>query len=671
MIIKGRGFIMRKNTKTQMGKPIVLTSCDPLLWTQVAEAKQHFIKTGEMPDYASFIPDEIVDMWHRSVKYGIRYADRICVPRLTQDEFAILKEKKKLFIDVATEFISEFQEILEGTDFTMSITDENGVLLTKMKNSDMIWRDDLTLHIGDIWSEKYVGCTAHTTALAFNRPVQIIGPVNFNKVLESNLSSAAPIFNEYGDTVGSIRLIQKNADITRLMTHTLGWVTSVATAISSHLKLLRRDKRLKLMDSTLDATFSYLEKGYVSIDEDGYIININKVAEQFLESNKETSGKTIYSFVEDPEPIKNALKTGRPVCDQLMCLTSGETPEVLCNIQPFHGDRKKHAQGAIIRLTKKAANAKVGSNPSCLNEMTFEKIIGQCPAMENLKSTAKLVSRNPINILLLGESGTGKELFAQAIHNFYYKAGPFVAINCAAIPANLIESELFGYEPGAFTGASKGGRKGKIEMANGGTLFLDEIGDMPLELQPVLLRVLEEKRVTRIGGDKSIPVDFRVVSATNQSLGSGLLCEKFRQDLYFRLAVVNLDLPPLRERGEDVLLLADHFIRDTCNIFNMQVRVLAPETEHVLMDYNWPGNVRQLQNAMMYAVTISTDRVILPENLPKEINAQSAVKLSGKLDKIKDMEKDMILKTIDELGSAKAAAKHLGISRATLYRKIK
>lgn len=662
---------MRKNTKTQMGKPIVLTSCDPLIWKQVAEAKQHLMKTGEMPDYADFIPDEIVDMWQRSIKYGVNYEDRVCVPSLTEEEFAILTEKKKLFIDVATEFISEFQEILVGTDFTMSITDENGVLLTKMRNSDMIWRDDLSLEIGDIWSEKYVGCTAHTTALAFNRPVQIIGPVNFYKVLESNLSSAAPIFNEYGDTIGSIRLIQRNADITRLMTHTLGWVTSVATAISSHLKLLRRDKRLKLMDSTLDATFSYLEKGYVSIDEDGYIININKVAEQFLRSDKDTSNKTIYSFVEDSEPIRNALKTGRPVCDQLMCLTSGETSEVFCNIQPFHGDRKKHAQGAIIRLTKKSSNTKIGSNPSCISEMTFEKIIGQCPAMDNLKSTAKLVSRNPINILLLGESGTGKELFAQAIHNYYYKAGPFVAINCAAIPSNLIESELFGYEPGAFTGASKGGKKGKIEMANGGTLFLDEIGDMPLELQPVLLRVLEEKRVTRIGGDKSIPVDFRVVSATNQSIGSGLLCENFRQDLYFRLAVVNLDLPPLRERGEDILVLADHFIRHTCNIFNMPVRVLAPETEHILMDYNWPGNVRQLQNAMMYAVTISADKVIMPENLPKEINAQSALKLGGKLDTIKDMEKDMILKTIDELGSAKAAAKHLGISRATLYRKIK
>jgi len=654
-----------------MGKPIVLSSCDPLMWKRVSEAKKVLIETGKLPKDIDFIPPEIQDMWQRSISYGIKYDEPICVPHMTKEEFSVLSERKRLFIDVATEFIGEFQEILEGTDFTMSITDENGVLLTKMKNSDIIWRNDLVLNIGDIWNEKYVGCTAHTTSLAFNRPVQIIGPVNFCKTLESNLSSAAPIFNEYGDMIGSIRLIQKNADVTRLMTHTLGWVTSVATAISSHIKLLRRDKRLKIMDSTLDATFSYLEKGYVSIDEDGYIVNINKVAEQFLGINKDHNKKTIYSFFEDPDPIKNALKTGRSVCDQNMRLTSGETDDLVCNIQPFHGDRKKHAQGAIVRLTKKAHNTRIGSGTSCMTEMTFEKIIGQCPAMENLKSTAKLVSRNPINILLLGESGTGKELFAQAIHNYYYKSGPFVAINCAAIPANLIESELFGYESGAFTGASKGGRKGKIEMANGGTLFLDEIGDMPIELQPVLLRVLEEKRVTRIGGDRSIPVDFRIVSATNQSIGNAFLCESFRQDLYFRLAVVNLDLPPLRERGEDVLLLADHFIRNTCEIFNMPVRILAPETEHILMNYKWPGNVRQLQNAMMYAVTVAPDKVILPENLPKEIVAKSSRKMGGKLDAIKGIEKDLILKTIDETGTAKEAAKQLGISRATLYRKIK
>jgi transcriptional regulator with PAS, ATPase and Fis domain len=661
---------MRKNKKTQLGKPILLSSCDPEVWNMVAEAKQVLIRTGEIPDYADFIPEEIVDMWKASINYGIKWDDDICVPRLDEAELAALSERKRLFIDVAAEFIGEFQSILEDTDFTMSITDENGVLLSKTKNSDRLWSKYLKLDIGDIWSEKYVGCTAHTLALTYNRPVQIIGPVNYYKLLESNLSSAAPIFNEYGDTIGTIRLVQKNADITRLMTHTLGWVTSVATAISSHMKLLRRDKRLKLMDSTLDATFAYAEKGYVSIDEDGYIININKIAEQLLDIKKADSKRTFFSLMTDPEPIINALKTGRPACELRMCLTSDETQELLCNIQPFHGDRKKHAQGAIVRITKKEDVARIGGG-RCDAEITFDRIIGSCLAMERVKETAKMVSRNPINILLLGESGTGKEVFAQAIHNFYFKSGPFVAINCAAIPVNLIESELFGYEKGAFTGAAVNGKKGKIEMANGGTLFLDEIGDMPVELQPVLLRVLEEKRVTRIGGDKSIPVDFRIISATNQSIGSGALCETFRQDLYFRLAVVNLELPPLRERGDDVLLLAEHFIRSTCNNFNMPTRTLSPDTEQILMGYNWPGNVRQLQNAMMYAVTVSDGKVIIPEHLPKELLDMSQHKLNGKLDAIKNIEKDMILKTIDELGSAKEAAKQLGISRATLYRKIK
>ncbi len=661
---------MRKNNKTQLAKPIVLTSCDPEVWKQVSEAKQTLIDTGSLPKYADFIPREIISMWERSIKYGIKYDDPIVVPHLSDEELSILKERKKLFIDVATEFIEEFQEILEGTDFTMSITDENGVFLSKTKNSDRIW-PQLNMQIGDIWNEKYVGCTAHTTALAFNRPVQMIGPANFYKFLESNLSSAAPIFNEYGDTIGSIRLIQRNAEISKLMTHTLGWVTSVASAITSQMKLLRRDKRLKLMNSTLKATFAHVEDGYISIDEAGYIININKEAEKLLSSYKDNSKKTIYSFLQDPEPLQNSMKTGRALMEQPLCLKSDETQKIFADIEPFHGDKRKHAQGAIIRIKKKAANTRFEQSNANTN-ITFDRIIGKCQAIETLKDTAKLVSKTPINVLLLGESGTGKEVFAQAIHNYYYKTGPFVAINCAAIPANLIESELFGYEPGAFTGADKAGRKGKIEMANGGTLFLDEIGDMPLELQPVLLRVLEEKRVTRIGSSRSIPVDFRVISATNKPMCGSLMGKQFRQDLYYRLSVVNLEMPPLRERGSDILLLADHFIRNTCGNFNMPARVLTPETEKILTEYPWPGNVRQLQNAMMYAVTVSSEHEIHPKDLPSDIaSPANTVTVTGKLDAVKGMEKDIILKTIKDLGSAKEAARQLGISRATLYRKIK
>ena len=659
---------MKKKSQIWQLKPIVLTSCDPEVWRKVTEAKQTLIETGKLPDDAAFIPEEIIEMWTRSIRCGIRWDNPIKVPKLSESDFERIKEKKSLFIEVATGFIKEFQEILEGTDFTMSITDENGILLSKTNNSDRIW-NDFMLEIGDIWSEEYVGCTAHTLALAYSRPIQIMGPANFYKFLESNLSSAAPIFNEYGETIGSIRLVQRNADITRMMTHTLGWVTSVASAISSQLKLFRRDKRLKLMNSTLKATFAHIEDGYISIDDSGRIININKEAARLL--NLSSDAKiNLFTILSDSTALINALHTGRAVLDQNLMLKTDSSEHFIVDIDPFHGDRLKHAQGAVIRIRKKTESVTT-EDSARVPSITFDRIIGKSQIMETLKDTAKMVSRKPINILLLGESGTGKEVFAQAIHNFYYKSGPFVAINCASIPANLIESELFGYESGAFTGAEKTGRKGKIEYANGGTLFLDEIGDMPPALQPVLLRVLEEKRVTRIGGNKSVPVDFRIISATNKSLCGNFTEDKFRQDLYFRLAVVKLELPPLRERGEDILLLADNFIKSTCNNFNMPVCTLAGETEKILMEFPWPGNVRQLQNAMIYAVTVAAGRVITPKDLPHDITGGVKYSLSNKLDALKDLEKDVILKTIKELGNATEAAKTLGISRATLYRKIK
>jgi transcriptional regulator with PAS, ATPase and Fis domain len=499
----------------------------------------------------------------------------------------------------------------------MSLTDENGVLLTKARNSDRIW-PDMSVQIGDVWSEENVGCTAHNLALAYNRPVQIIGPVNFLKILDNNLSSAAPIFNEYGDTVGSIRLIQRNADTSRLMTHTLGWVTSVASAITNQLKLFRRDKRLQLMNSTLKAAFAHAEEGYISIDEAGYIVHINKEASRILNIKQERKKTNLYNLLEDWSPISNALESGRAIVSQPLHV-KGDSPSILhADIEPFHGDRKKHAHGAILRLSAKADSTKV--NPLQLSPaISFNSIIGKCSAIEALKDTARIVSQRPINILLLGESGTGKEVFAQAIHNSYNKTAPFIAINCASIPANLIESELFGYEGGSFTGADKDGKIGKIECANGGTLFLDEIGDMPLDLQPVLLRVLEEKRITRVGGRQSIPVDFRIISATNRPLYDDILRKQFRQDLYFRLAVVNLEIPPLREREEDILLMADNFIKDTCAKFNIPLCALSKTVEKILLEYSWPGNIRQLQNAMIYAVTMARERVIHPENLPQDI----------------------------------------------------
>jgi transcriptional regulator with PAS, ATPase and Fis domain len=288
------------------------------------------------------------------------------------------------------------------------------------------------------------------------------------------------------------------------------------------------------------------------------------------------------------------------------------------------------------------------------------------------------------NILIQGESGTGKEMFAQAIHHESRSSGPFVAVNCGAIPANLIESELFGYEGGSFTGAERRGRAGKLELADGGTLFLDEIGDMPLELQPVLLRVLEEKRLMRIGGNRYVPVNFRLITATNKNLYEQVENNQFRQDLYYRLKVLQIDIPPLRDRSSDILELANYFIRVIAQKQLIVPPVLSDLATIYLLNYHWPGNVRQLENSMLYAVNVCEDNIIRPEDLPQEItsgidlnlpvNTGTQLHMAQPLTNLsmKDMERIMITQALEQTKyNVSEAAVLLGMSRSTLYRKIK
>lgn len=312
----------------------------------------------------------------------------------------------------------------------------------------------------------------------------------------------------------------------------------------------------------------------------------------------------------------------------------------------------------------------------------FNKIIGESEAIKKAVKLARKFAQSRENILLTGESGTGKEIFAEAIHQYYCPDGPFVVVNCAAMPRDLIASELFGYEGGSFTGAERRGRPGKIELADGGIFFLDEIGDMPLELQPVLLRVLENKQVTRIGGCTAKKVDFRLIAATNQNLYQMVLENKFREDLYYRLSVLNIHIPPLRERKEDIILLCDYFIEEYCQETGRPRPQLSRETVEYILAYDWPGNVRQLKNAMIYAVNVCQGQIITPQDLPQNIILDKVrhrlypshfpVDSIGELLQISHLEKTAIQTALTYTNRCvPEAAKLLGLSRSTLYRKIK
>ncbi|WP_162991018.1 sigma-54-dependent Fis family transcriptional regulator [Biomaibacter acetigenes] len=313
---------------------------------------------------------------------------------------------------------------------------------------------------------------------------------------------------------------------------------------------------------------------------------------------------------------------------------------------------------------------------------SFEDIIGNCQSMRAVKDLAKEIANSVSTVLLLGETGTGKELFARAIHCSSSRHNkPFIAINCGAIPDTLLESELFGYEDGTFTGGRHGGKPGKFEMANGGTIFLDEIGDLPLYLQVKLLRVIQEKEIERLGSSKTLPINVRIIAATHKNLEKMVRQGEFREDLYYRLNVIPIYIPPLRERADDIPLLIEHMIKKYSNLLSKNITGISDKAMKALMNYEWPGNIRELENCIEYAINIEKDTVINLSSLPSKLlqktistncEKNDAKPFREKIDNVEKSEIITLLEKYKDMANVKEkVAQELGISRATLYRRLR
>jgi two-component system response regulator HydG len=310
---------------------------------------------------------------------------------------------------------------------------------------------------------------------------------------------------------------------------------------------------------------------------------------------------------------------------------------------------------------------------------SYEGIVGRSQAIQKLCDLIERVAPSTSSVLIIGETGTGKELTARAIHNRSHRRNhPFVAINCAAIPEALLESDLFGHTRGSFTGASST-RKGLLQAAHGGTVFFDEIGDMPLGLQAKLLRAFQERKVRPVGSDQEVPIDIRVMSATHEDLEKAMAEGRFREDLLYRLNVIRLDVPPLSKRGNDVLLIARHYLRRFADENGKAILGFAPGAIQKLVAYNWPGNVRELSNCIERAVALSTREVLLEEDLPEKIRrytptVDAVLPRRGPpsaLIPLAEVERRYILQVLDIVGGNKArASRILGLDRKTLYRKL-
>ncbi|OME95998.1 sigma-54-dependent Fis family transcriptional regulator [Paenibacillus amylolyticus] len=427
------------------------------------------------------------------------------------------------------------------------------------------------------------------------------------------------------------------------------------------------------------------------------------------------TGETVYRKQHQPRPDLFALINARPVQldGHIVGAVAAEvdiTTEIRLHQELLHMTSKvQHLEKAVARLRPEL-------DP-------FARIKGSSPVIKQCMETIRKISTTSATVLILGESGTGKELFAKAIHDLReLQTAPFIAINCGAIPASLFESELFGYEKGAFSGADPKGKKGKIELAEGGTLFLDEIGEMPLELQVKLLRVLQEKSYFPVGGTRMKQADCRIIAATNQNLMSMIARNQFREDLYYRLNVINLVIPPLRMRKEDIYELTQTFLQEFSLLYNRHIELVPPEVFKLLFQYDWPGNVRELRNVIERLTILTTDGEVKQEYLPDTLTSltmqeQSEIQLASGIhshanneyqqrqdsagaeqeprtfanvdeskpsddpelvsgvtyqQKLDTYEAQLLIQYLKAAsGNKRTLAKQLGISRATLYNRMK
>ncbi|MBO1307112.1 sigma 54-interacting transcriptional regulator [Enterococcus sp. 669A] len=499
-------------------------------------------------------------------------------------------------------------------------------------------------------------------------PIRSIIEASFDAVFPLD-----PLEKALNMTEGCLPVIKEDRTLIGIITR-----TDLLKAKSVEMDTVKHSlNSMSILQQVLDNSY----EGIVVVDQNGLITDINSAYCRILGKNRE---EVLHQPVE--EVIENTqlhliCKNGKEERDQIQRIHDKEM--VVHRVPLFEKNQLIGAMGIIIHrsieemyhLTDKMTTKEAAQHlPIKHSSDALAKIVGNSPKTAQLKHRMKRMAALPSNVLITGESGTGKELYAQTLHALSpVSDGPFIAINCSAIPDNLLESELFGYVEGSFTGALKGGKKGKFELAENGTIFLDEIGDMPLLMQAKILRVLQERTIEPVGGTFSKKVNARVIAATNQHLEEKIAKKEFREDLFYRLNVLTLELPSLRQNKADVPLLLEYYLTFFASEFQLKEPLLSPKAREVLLTYDFPGNIRELTNLCEALVGMSEGGYIHLSDLPERIrNFAKPSQPSKLLEQKGDAERELILSTLDSVNYNKTiCAEKLGIQRSTLYNKMK
>jgi len=628
------------------------------------KVRLHYFASGEID---RSVRDEISASWQRCRAAGLE-------PESGRHRFlegAELERKLRhnaYLLRIAIPVIETVQrQLTNGSCLCATyLTDNEGIVLHFSANEllgDSI--QEMQLRIGSVWSEETVGTNAISLALLYDRQFYTYASEHY---LDSHVifnCVTAPVHNNDGETVGAITVtFYKDFYNDFLM-------ALIATAAALIEKQFLNIRNTAIIDYTLNDA----SDGVLILDSKARLMQINRRFRQLInEPSLPVASLDIYSLFRDVD-FKNIWRCQNLHTSVGETFLSFRNLELRVSLDVYRIENYGTIDGYLI-VCRDVSDIIAMSQQFAGSHTTFsfETIITRNRVMLEIIEQCRQVSDQRVPILLEGESGTGKEVFAQAIHNASHRKNkPFVAVNCAALPISLVESELFGYEKGSFTDGLSTGKAGKFEMANGGTIFLDEIGELPLDVQAKLLRVLDNYRITRIGGRTEKKLDIRVIAATNRDLYAQVQSRTFREDLFYRINVMNFTLPPLSQRKEDIPLLIAYFI-DQLNMENRGIsKRISDACIHALSERSWKGNVRELQNAVTRAYYLCGESVITTTHLPQDIPpVKQEPILSTTGGTRAEMEEVLIRQSlVQHAGSVAAASAAIGLSRATFYRKMK
>ena len=658
------------------------TKTSPAYLTNLRNEWRKFLDGGTVnPKY---IREEVFESWVRSKKTGVDPFNFAPSTVLNNDDARKQAYSHEDLIKSFGSVINIIQEIASKNRLKVQLFDKNGHSVNIMlSNSEK--ETPITLNsciVRDV-SEKNVGTNAVSICLHTGNPTQLVGPEHFHSLFHNNICSCAPIHDNDNNIIGALNVF---CNIYESNLDTLPLAVCLASIFNNRALVSNVLEELNVYDFAMRHILEYFPQGIAYLGEKSDLKAYNNVLIKYLSLG--SSEKTQYEIEKFASNLQYIKAREDIIKKELILDIRGKKKSFLVSTKNiFTKSRSLRGQFLIMEDTEETLKSleRLRGNKAVY---TFDDIIGENPQLLAAKEIARQVADSPVPVLIKGESGTGKELFAQAIHNSSDRAKePFVAINCGAIPPELIESELFGYVAGAFTGALKSGKTGKFELANGGTLFFDEVESMPLNVQIKLLRALSTKRICRVGGVDEVPIDIRLISACKGDLLDHADKGNFREDLYYRISTISVNLPALRHRKIDIPLLADHFLKLCGSELSAIQLTMEDKFINALSDYSWRGNIRELRNVIERAIVLRNESTnlsleLLPERLIKahlykgtkkvlEPCFSNKEKESESYDLLKMAEEIAIEKVfIQENGNITKIAKVLGISKPTLYSKI-